>query len=358
MILQHMRPAIAFDAITAVALAMTLTLATTVAEPAGEGALVGWTEDLAGLSFDETLCLQLVLDRALLAPGKVDGLPGRFTGEAARRWVAMRFTKPAESLSAPEWKAGFWALLREATALASATVSHTINVEDERDVRPLPASLAERAQLDVLPYPSVAARLAERYHTDVRTLVRLNPSFPMDALHVGQAIFVPAVIPFRFPEDVPSAALAVRQRGLGVSLLVLHRSRILEVHDAEGRLLAAFPITVGDRPHHLRQGQWLIHTAVPLPVFRHDPLLLSTGVRGDEYHILPPGPGNPVGVLWFGLTPVDPGVPAAAIGIHGTASAATIGRSASSGCIRLANWDVVRLAELAGIGTPVRWEDR
>ena len=61
---------------------------------------------------------------------------------------------------------------------------------------------------------------------------------------------------------------------------------------------------------------------------------------------IPPGPGNPLGTRWMGLT--APGV-----GIHGTPDAASIGYSASHGCIRMripeAEWLFSRLR----VGTPV-----
>ena len=51
--------------------------------------------------------------------------------------------------------------------------------------------------------------------------------------------------------------------------------------------------------------------------------------------MLPPGPRNPVGVMWIALNKKG-------IGIHGTNDPASIGRA--HGCIRLTNWDVVQLA--------------
>jgi lipoprotein-anchoring transpeptidase ErfK/SrfK len=39
--------------------------------------------------------------------------------------------------------------------------------------------------------------------------------------------------------------------------------------------------------------------------------------------------------------------------MHGTAAPDSIGHSASHGCVRLANWDVVRLAKRVKFGTPV-----
>jgi lipoprotein-anchoring transpeptidase ErfK/SrfK len=61
---------------------------------------------------------------------------------------------------------------------------------------------------------------------------------------------------------------------------------------------------------------------------------------------IPPGPGNPLGTRWMGLS--APGV-----GIHGTPDPASLGYSASHGCIRMyipyAEW----LFDHVEIGTPV-----
>jgi lipoprotein-anchoring transpeptidase ErfK/SrfK len=61
---------------------------------------------------------------------------------------------------------------------------------------------------------------------------------------------------------------------------------------------------------------------------------------------VPPGPGNPLGTRWMGLD-------APAVGIHGTPDAASIGYSASHGCIRMAVPDAEWLFERVRIGTTV-----
>jgi lipoprotein-anchoring transpeptidase ErfK/SrfK len=61
---------------------------------------------------------------------------------------------------------------------------------------------------------------------------------------------------------------------------------------------------------------------------------------------VPPGPGNPLGTRWMGLS--VPGV-----GIHGTPDAASIGYSASHGCIRMQIPDAERLFEHVSVGTTV-----
>ena len=70
------------------------------------------------------------------------------------------------------------------------------------------------------------------------------------------------------------------------------------------------------------------------------------GVRSENFYELPIGPNNPVGVMWIGLN-------RAGIGIHGTNSPQTIGRSSSHGCMRTANWDVVRLVKMITKGMTV-----
>jgi hypothetical protein len=68
-----------------------------------------------------------------------------------------------------------------------------------------------------------------------------------------------------------------------------------------------------------------------------DPNVLQAFLRWS--HVL-------VGIMWIGLN-------RAGIGIHGTNQPQTIGRSASHGCMRTANWDVIRLSKMITKGLPV-----
>jgi len=61
---------------------------------------------------------------------------------------------------------------------------------------------------------------------------------------------------------------------------------------------------------------------------------------------VPPGPGNPLGTRWMGLS--EP-----LIGIHGTPDAASIGYSASHGCVRMLVLEAEWLFERVETGTPV-----
>jgi hypothetical protein len=61
---------------------------------------------------------------------------------------------------------------------------------------------------------------------------------------------------------------------------------------------------------------------------------------------VPPGPGNPLGTRWMGLSSPN-------VGIHGTPDAASIGYSASHGCIRMRIADAEWLFDHVAIGTTV-----
>ncbi len=61
---------------------------------------------------------------------------------------------------------------------------------------------------------------------------------------------------------------------------------------------------------------------------------------------IPPGPGNPLGTRWMGLS-------APAVGIHGTPDAASLGYSVSHGCIRMAIPEAEWLFQHVKVGTPV-----
>jgi len=111
---------------------------------------------------------------------------------------------------------------------------------------------------------------------------------------------------------------------------------MLGVYEGE-KLIVAYPVTIGSAQTASPIGEWKVRRITKLPFFRYDKEMLQHGKRSGNFYLLPPGLCNPVGVLWIALNKKG-------IGIHGTNEPDSIGRAASHGCIRLANWDVVRLA--------------
>jgi len=67
-------------------------------------------------------------------------------------------------------------------------------------------------------------------------------------------------------------------------------------------------------------------------------------MRNSEEHAdIPPGPNNPVGVVWISLSKPH-------YGIHGTPEPGKIGYTESHGCIWLTNWDAAKLADIVRPG--------
>jgi lipoprotein-anchoring transpeptidase ErfK/SrfK len=121
--------------------------------------------------------------------------------------------------------------------------------------------------------------------------------------------------------------------------------RMAAVYTSDEMMVAAFPITPG-KPQFIPVGSWKVHTMMTTPSFRYDKQFLEEGVRGEEAYQLPPGPNSPIGIIWCGLSK-------SGIGLHGTALPRTIGRTRSAGCVRLANWDAIRLPALIRPGSKV-----
>jgi len=123
------------------------------------------------------------------------------------------------------------------------------------------------------------------------------------------------------------------------------KTNMLGVFEGD-KIIAAYPVTVGSTQTATPIGEWKVRGVAKLPTFRYDEQMLKRGERSKNFHMLPPGPNSPVGVVWIALNKRG-------IGIHGTDEPNTIGQAASHGCIRLANWDIVRLAGRAKAGVPV-----
>jgi len=80
------------------------------------------------------------------------------------------------------------------------------------------------------------------------------------------------------------------------------------------------------------------------PPLQYNPELFWDAEESHANAKLPPGPNNPVGVVWIDLSKPH-------YGIHGTPEPSRIGKTQSHGCIRLTNSDAAELAKLVSPGT-------
>jgi lipoprotein-anchoring transpeptidase ErfK/SrfK len=280
---------------------------------------------------DVTTQLQIFLDQRLFGPGKIDGRPGEFLSKALIRY------QKANGLPAT----GVLDANIPLESVYPVYMHYTIEERDLEYVGPCPTKPEEQAKVKKLPYDSLLEFLTERFHCAPEFLQKLNPTLKLEELKPGDAVRVPNVEPFKI-EELPKQGFLPEIEDFKHRVIQINRQqKMLELYDGE-KLIAALPITPGIAGGGAKEtpaGSWKILGIATSPTFRWDKGVLEYGKRTDQSYLLPPGPNNPVGVLWIGLN--KPG-----IGIHGTNSPQTIGRAASHGCMRVANWDVVRLSKL------------
>jgi lipoprotein-anchoring transpeptidase ErfK/SrfK len=307
---------------------------------------------------DEGLRVQIFLDQKCFGPGFLDGDPGTFTKGAVYSYNRFRGRSP-----------GAWDALHE-EALAEVTTLYATAIVPsfaEDFINPkLPTKYEETGDLKLMAYRSYLEFMAERYHTSESFLLKLNGSKISYGLKLGSPLKVPNIEPFRIErlkvgrqnkeDDTLSkrnVVIDTRNKQLFIYdptkpvIAIPGTAMVVSEDDAEplGQMIAMFPITPGEEKF-IHRGVWKIVTSVEFPSWRYDKQLLKTGKRGKEATQVPHGPNNPVGVMWNGLSK-------SGIGIHGTASPRTIGRSQSAGCYRLSNWDAARFPEYVRPGARV-----
>jgi len=220
----------------------------------------------------------------------------------------------------------------------------TIPPEALNFVGPTASKPSEQSKLKGLKYGSLLELIAERYHSAEDFVKKLNPGLNMEKLKPGDTVKVPNVLPFKI-EDLHEGFLQPNPAFVNRRVYVDTKEHFLLIYDGK-QLVAEFPITPGSTTLPAPLGLWKILGIATMPVFRHDEGVLQHGVKSDLHYDLPPGPNNPVGILWMGLNKPH-------VGIHGTNNPETIGRAASHGCIRTANWDAARVKELVSVGNSV-----
>jgi lipoprotein-anchoring transpeptidase ErfK/SrfK len=127
----------------------------------------------------------------------------------------------------------------------------------------------------------------------------------------------------------------------GPVIVVTRAANTLKLYDGP-KLVRTFPVATGQAIYPTPSGIWSIANKQRDPWWY--PPTYDSWAKGLKP--VPPGPGNPLGTRWMGLT--APGV-----GIHGTDADTSIGYSASHGCVRMHVPDAEWLFERVSVGTQV-----
>jgi lipoprotein-anchoring transpeptidase ErfK/SrfK len=208
-----------------------------------------------------------------------------------------------------------------------------------------------------------------RQRTVKRYVARLNRRFAkpaVDAKLVGLSNLAPKFTPAKMGREVDqplmvrriSRAVQTTWRGAQLELavkpvrpkvtaadygpvIVIRRgSNRLYLYGGK-RVVRTFTVATGQTQYPTPIGDFKIVVKERDPTWNPPP---SDWAKDAEP--VPPGPGNPLGTRWMGIS-------AYAVGIHGTPDPASLGYSVSHGCIRMAIPEAEWLFEQVDVGTPV-----
>ena len=276
------------------------------------------------------LKLQILLDRAHISPGVIDGRMGEGTEHALREFE-KRSGLPADGrLDREAWNA-------LSQGAAQVLVPYEVTAEDTTGpfAESIPDDYAAMARMDALSYTSVAELLAEKFHVDIELLKALNAGARLDRL--AEEIIVPNVA-----EVVPEGEVKIIEVDKG--------QRVLRGYSADGVVLVAYPASIGSSDNPSPAGKMTVKGLARNPKYSYRPEKNFQQQGNDEPLTLPPGPNGPVGSIWIDLTKET-------YGIHGTADPELVGKTQSHGCVRLTNWDAEELGRLVKFGTKVSFVD-
>jgi lipoprotein-anchoring transpeptidase ErfK/SrfK len=288
-----------------------------------------------------TFHAQVLLSQAGFSTGVIDGKAGMVNDKAIKGFQQARGLPVSGKLD----QATRAALLQN-NRPSTVTVKLTGDDISGNYVYPFPTKPEAQAQLKFMAYRNMIEEVAERYHTTPRTLIALNG--PTALIGIGQTLRLPNVIPqardYASVADDKAKAMLARlnvdsNQPAGDHIVVDKSEGVLRVMDKADKIVAQFPVTTGSSHDPLPLGNWKVTTYAFLPPFHYQPDLFWDGADSKDEQRLPPGPNGPVGVAWLDLTKDH-------YGIHGTSAPETIGRAESHGCLRLTNWDVLRLSQM------------
>ncbi|HET8743007.1 MAG TPA: L,D-transpeptidase family protein [Gaiella sp.] len=286
----------------------------------------------------------------LIKPGVTIGglLVGGFTKAEARELVLQRFDRPVTLVVSPTRKVRVPASTLGASLDVKKAVSLAVRVRQPGFRVPLAVHVARPKLTRFL---ARLARETDREPVDASiTLKNLRPvarkSSPgrqlkqvvatrQISLALRKHLREPIAIPYEElePEVTEKSfkSAIVIERGSNRLLYFKNLELARTFHVATGQ--AAYPTPIGDfEIVNMQRNPWWY------------PPQGSAWAEGEQP--VPPGPGNPLGTRWMGIS-------SPYVGIHGTPDAASVGYSASHGCIRMLIPEAEWLFNHVDVGTPV-----
>lgn len=271
---------------------------------------------------------QLVLARLGFSAGPIDGQSGTQTRRAMTAFQQREGLSPTGLLD-PSTRERLW--------LRYEPYREIVISQDVIDsFQPVRSTWAGKAGQTELAYENALEYAAEQGWAYQSFVARLNPGVDWMRIQPGTRVRIPNVRPPTFSGRAMLVRIALSERSL-------------RVFDENNRIMAHFPCSIGRLAEKRPVGKLRVvrFTANPTYLFQPELFQDSPEARtvGDNL-TLPPGPNNPVGLVWIGLDKQG-------YGIHGTPDPEKVGRTESLGCFRLSNWNAQILLDLVWQDMPV-----
>lgn len=258
-----------------------------------------------------TIKIQALLDWNHASPGPIDGGWGMNSKKALINFQTMKGLSATGKMDQKTWDA----LIKNISPTKPVLVTYTITNDDiKTNFTNTPAGAEAKSKMKGLYYQDIKEMFGERFHMDVRYLDKLNQNKGYKA---GETI---TVLNTRGPLD---------QR---INRVIANKAEKTLYAYNDKKLVATYPTTIGSDDTPSPHGTFKIVNKVKMPWYK---ATVGDGAQKKVY-MLPPGPNNPVGVVWMGLSKPS-------YGLHGSPQPEGISRQASHGCIRLTNWDVLEV---------------
>lgn len=277
---------------------------------------------------------QVALARRNISCGSIDG---KYGGQTRQALIAFQEDAALDATGTLD------AATRDALALdAPPLTTHTFTAAELAALHPVPPTWLGKSQQTTLAYATALEMAAEQSRANPALLRQLNPAVDWNKITPGTTVVVPDISPATQAATAHVAEKAAR-------ILISLGDHTLQARADDGRLLAHFPVSIARDIEKRPVGTLHVKVIIRDPNYTFDPEIFAESEEGRELGrklVIPPGPNNPVGLVWIGLD--RPGY-----GIHGTPEPEKVGRTESHGCFRLANWNALALVDLIEVGTSV-----